>query len=133
MTSGALLLAQSSGPVAPAWVIIPVACVAMLVVAAHVIALGKAEMPASRRRIRSASGALMLLTIPILAYASSMVSPSQTRLFILSWALGVGLLTLVVALALLDMLNTLRLHRAEKAALRRSLREALTRPADPAS
>jgi hypothetical protein len=133
MTFSPPLLAQAAAPVASAWIMIPVACVAMLVVAAHVIALGKAEMPASRRRIRSASGALMLLTIPVLAYASSIVTPAQTRLFVLSWTLGVGLLTLVVALALLDMLNTLRLHRAEKAALRQSLRETLTRPADPAS
>ncbi|MFI4881371.1 MAG: hypothetical protein ACIAQU_02175, partial [Phycisphaerales bacterium JB064] len=95
----------------PIWVSAPMAMLTLVAVAAHLIAMRGAPMPESRRRIRTANGWLILITVPVLAIAFSVVSPQQPRRFALVWAVAILLLGLVVLMAVLDMGNNLRLAR----------------------
>ncbi len=126
MSSSGLVLplaSVGSGPVAPAWLIVPLAILAMLVIAAHVLLLPKVEMPDSRRRIRTANGMLMLFTTPIFAYALSIANPAvDQRAFVLSWMMVAGLLVIILLVAMFDMANTFRLHRIHLRELRGKLR-----------
>src|SRR5215510_3061619 len=119
--AGAAGAVSTGGPLAPAWLVAPLAVLALLVIAGHVLALDKAEMPASRRRIRKVNGFLMMFTTPLAAYAFAVVSPSRARLFVMVWMIVAGLVTLVLLLALLDMANTWRMTWAEKRELRRQV------------
>lgn len=121
---GPLLLGSiGSGPVAPAWLIVPLAILAMLVIAAHILVLPKVEMPDSRRRIRTANGMLMLFTTPIFAYALAIADPAQDqRAFVLSWMMVAGLLVIILLVAMFDIANTFRLHREHLRALREELK-----------
>jgi len=110
---------------APATLVLPVAILALLVLAAHVVSVSRSTMPASRRRIRMSNGMLMMFSIPIAAYAFGFASPeTQPREFALAWMMVAGLLVLIVAIAVLDVVNTFRLHVPERAQMRRELREA---------
>jgi hypothetical protein len=101
--------------IAPWWAVLPTAVVAMLVVAGHVMLLPGAAMPASRRRIRAANGLLMLVTLPLAAYAVGAADPDvDPRRFVLAWMLTAGLLVIILGLAMLDILNTLRLRSRER-------------------
>lgn len=111
--------------IAPAFLVMPVAGLALLVLAAHVVSLAKSDMPASRRRIRVSNGLLMMFAVPLAAYAFSIVSVDRPRAFALAWMLVAGLLVLIVALAVVDLLNTFRLHRAERRHIRRELSHTL--------
>lgn len=109
---------SAPGVLAPAWFVVPLACITLGLVYAHLRAQAKAEMPESRRRIRSACGLLLLLLPALLTYALSMVSPQRPAEFVLAWCAVAGLLFLIVLTAVADVLNTLRIHRRESAALR---------------
>lgn len=92
------------------WVVFPPAIALMLLVCflqAHII---RSKGPASRRKIRTANGWVMLLAIPTLAAGFCLVNPSLApRAFLLTWAAAIGLLCIAVLLAALDMMNTWRL------------------------
>lgn len=108
------------------WLAIPAASVAMLMLAGHVLGmarLGNDELPASRRRIRTSNGLVMMFTCPMGAYALGIADVHDARRWTLAWTMLAGLVVIVVFLALLDMLNTLRLYAGEKRKLRRELRE----------
>lgn len=121
MTNPAFLAAS----LAPAWAVIPMAIVTLLAVAAHVRALAEEGVPASRRRIRSANALVMLLAIPIGAYAIGIAQPqTDQRRFVFAWTLLAALLLVITGLALLDMLNTYRLYRKSKRELLRRLAHA---------
>lgn len=108
----------SSQPLAPAWLVLPMAVVTLLVLAAHVQAMhAQASMPRSRRRIRTINGALMLVTVPVLAYAFGIATPARTQLFAASWSAASVLLALIIAVAMVDVANTWRLHAEERARL----------------
>jgi hypothetical protein len=109
------------GPLAPAWFVFPMAFLALLVLAAHVAGLSREEMPDSRRRIRTVNGVLMMFTTPLLAYAFGLADPARPRVFVIVWVLVAGLVTLILFLALSDMLNTWRLNALERRELRRQL------------
>lgn len=99
----------------PPWIVVPPALLLVIAVGAHMIAMRGAEMPASRRRLRAANGLLMLLTTPLTAYAFCRVSPADPRFFVLVWTAVVGLVGLVVALAVADILNNLWIaHRTSR-------------------
>lgn len=69
-------------------------------------------MPASRRRIRTASGLLMMVVAPLLAHAiSTGPGTDQPRPMAVLWLVILFMLCMVVGLAALDLLNTLRLSR----------------------
>lgn len=110
---------------APAAFVLPVAILALLVLGAHVVSVSRSDMPASRRRIRMANGMLMMFSVPIAAYAFGFASPeTQQREFALAWMMVAGLLVLIVAIAVLDVINTFRLHLPERARMRAELRAA---------
>ncbi|MBX3410767.1 MAG: hypothetical protein KF859_12895 [Phycisphaeraceae bacterium] len=124
-TQTLLLAFDSAKPIAPMWLAGPVAALAFIVVALHLVSLRRAEMPASRRRIRLATGSLMIVTIPLLLYAFAVVTPGETRPFTLAWVGVVAMILLVLVLAVLDLFNTWRLGNSE----RMRLRDGVLRPA----
>jgi hypothetical protein len=104
----------------------------MPVIAAHTLAIQRTPMPGSRRRIRTVNGVLMLFLTAILAYAISIMSHAQaggaasmpeTREFVIVWMIVMGLLPTVLLLALFDVLNTVRMHREARRALRLRMRD----------
>lgn len=110
----------------PAWLVLPVAGVLMLLVAWHAVALELSAEPASRKRIRVVNGWVMLIGIPVVASGFSLVDPEgRPRAFVMIWAVGIGLLLISVTLAAVDMVNTWRLAKSDREELQRGLREAL--------
>ncbi|MGQ0629020.1 MAG: hypothetical protein ACT4PL_13090 [Phycisphaerales bacterium] len=107
------------------WLALPLCAGAMLFIAGHVLALYRLDIPASRRRIRTAGGLLMLVLAPMLAYAGAVVPPADKRAFVLAWMAVMAILGLIIAVALIDVANNLRLHTRARADLRRSEAEAL--------
>jgi phosphatidylglycerophosphate synthase len=116
---------SGSGPIIAWWISVPLAGLLMAVIVAHVMSLQRPEVPASRRRIRSAAGVLMLLLTPLLAFALSHPIASRPRSMAIAWLGVVVLLAVIVGLAWLDAFNNLRLYRKAKRLL---LEEALQRP-----
>lgn len=108
----------------PVWFVAPMAAVTMLILATHLTLLHQARMPESRRRIRIANGVLMLFAAPLIAYVFGVATPAKPAAFVVAWTSVAVMLLMMLLLALLDMLNTARLHRAE---LRRIRQEAFTR------
>ncbi|QOI99485.1 MAG: hypothetical protein HRU70_02905 [Phycisphaeraceae bacterium] len=108
----------------PVWAVIPAASVLLVVVAAHAGVVRRSPgVPPSRKRIRLANAALMVVTIPVLSFALGVARSDDPRVFVLAWLATVGLIGLVIMVACLDMLNTVRLGFAA----RRRLREHLSR------
>lgn len=111
------------------WLVLPMAVITMLVIAWHVVSLQHARIPASRKRIRTANGLLMLFVTALLAFALSIMNSAtphgvgveQVRLFVLVWALIMGLLPIVIGLAILDALNNIRILNATRRRLKRQL------------
>lgn len=112
------LLALSPSPLAPAWVAVPMGIVTLFVIMAHAAALREAPMPESRRRIRTANAVLMMCAVPLVTYALAIVPPANARPFVIAWTSVVCFLGIILMLALLDVLNTLRIRRREVARLR---------------
>ncbi|MEO1279920.1 MAG: hypothetical protein AAFV77_13255 [Planctomycetota bacterium] len=107
--------------IVPIWVSAPLAMLTLVVIAAHLIAMRSADMPESRKRIRTANGWLMLITVPVLAIAFSLVSSANPRQFALVWAIAILLLGLVLVMAFVDIGNNLRLAREKQKRLHRTL------------
>lgn len=118
-------------PLAPAWLVLPMAVATLLVLAAHVHAMHAATgIPRSRRRVRSINAGLMLVTVPVLAYAFGIATPARTQAFALAWSASALLLALIVLVALADVINTWRIHAEERrllSAQMRGLRAAAAR------
>ena len=117
-----LAQAANHAPLAPAWLVLPLAVLAMVATAAHVIALREApakSIPESRRRIRTAGGWVILLTIPLSAYAFGIAVPAKTGTYMIVWTAVVALIGAILILAMLDAFNTLRLHHDDARRLRR--------------
>ncbi len=122
-TTPALGQGLSTSPLAPAWLILPMAVVTLLVLAGHMHAMHTATgLPTSRRRIRSINAGLMLVTIPVLAYAFGIATPARTHAFALAWSASALLLGLIVMVALADVVNTWRLHAGERERLKLQMR-----------
>lgn len=128
-----LILARST--VLPAWVVLPAAAVTLLVVAAHILAMHEVEMPIRRRRIRTASGLLMMFITCLLAYALSLapvgagvpLRQDHASVFVQVWLIIVVLIGMVVMLAGLDAIETMRLSAESRRQMRRRLRENMER------
>lgn len=118
------------GPMVSAWVVYPLAALTMTIIAAHGASLAHAPMPESRRRIRRINGMLMLIASAVLAYAFAGVGSERPREFVLVWMASILLLSVIVLLAIADILNTARLHRDESKELRRQILEARRRLAE---
>lgn len=104
---------SAQGPILPLWLVMPMAIVTAVIVAGHMIAVRRAasRMPPSRVRIRLTTGVVMLVLIPLLAYGFSVADASNPREFVLAWLGAMGLLGTVVLLALVDIINNIRLAK----------------------
>lgn len=125
---GMLTLAAGTGPLAPWWIVVPLAAVALLATASHIIVLREAPagaLPESRRRIRIATSWVIMVAIPLTAYAFGIASPAKPGIYSMVWLAVVGLLGAIVLLAMLDAFNTVRLHRDETRRLRQDLGKPL--------
>ena len=118
-----------SSPVLPLWLTAPLGVVLLLLVAAHLLAMHRAgdRIPPSRRRIRTTNSAVALVTIPLTVYAFSVVTPSQTRPFLLAWLTVMGLLGITLLLASIDMANNARLRQGARDELRTDLADLSAR------
>lgn len=127
------LLAQTSSlrPMAPLWVVGPIAIMTMLLLAGHVHLTARICEPESRRRIRLATGMLGLTIVPIATFALSVITPANQRLFALAWMLIAGLIVIVLLLAFLDMFNTFRIYIDARRELRATARELRSKGATP--
>ena len=120
----------STGAALPLWAVLPPCALLMLVLAGYVLALREADVPESRRRIRTAGSIVMMMTMPMIVYLFAIVTPASPRKFMLTWAMLIGLLFMLVVLALVDVINNLRLHskmhsdlREEYSDIRSSVRD----------
>lgn len=102
-------------PVAPAWVVFPLAVLTGLIVLLHLSMMHDPkvfeQMPLSRRRLRTAGGVVALVAVPVLAYAFGIVTPSDPAAFTMAWSASVGILGMIVMIAAMDSLNSIRIHR----------------------
>lgn len=105
----------------PIWVSAPLAMITLVTVAAHLLAMRGADMPESRRRIRTANGWLILITAPVLVVAFSVVSRSQPRQFVLIWVIAMALVCFTILMAFVDMINNLRIARIQRQRLSRTM------------
>ncbi len=95
----------------------------MLLVAGHAHATARANHPASRKRIRIANAAVMMVMLPLLACGFSLLDPHhRPREWTLVWFAALALLAVGIGLAILDAANTARLTLAARRRLRASLR-----------
>jgi len=120
----------ASGPLLTPWLTFPLAAVTMCIIALHAAWLAGCEMPESRRRIRRINAMLMLLSVPLIAYAFSAVGSDRPRVFVLVWSACIGMLGVVVLVAIVDMLNTARMRSLDVRQRQRRIaraREALRR------
>ncbi len=101
-------------PFAPTWLVMPLALVTLILLIVHVLGVLKSDMPASRRRIRIANGALMMICTPVAAYALGIAVPAQARVFAFAWVVLTGLVVVILFLAVMDMFNTWRLAMTER-------------------
>ncbi len=101
-------------PIAPLWLVLPLAGIALIVQAGYLIALKelpKGRIPPSRKRIRTATGWMSMFAIPLSAYGFGFSSTNDPRTFAIVWMLVIGLIFMILILAGLDAINTMRLHR----------------------
>jgi len=107
---------MTGGPIAPLWLVLPLAGIALIIQAGYLIALGelpKGKIPPSRKRIRTASSWLSMFAIPLSAYGFGFAASQDPRVFAIVWMVVIALIAGILMLAGLDAVNTLRLHRNE--------------------
>jgi hypothetical protein len=94
----------------PIWSI-AIAAILLLWTLWYWLRLGGPEVPPSCRKIRRFSMAIMLLSLPVFVTALSFVDPDAEQIrYVRTWMAAFGMLTLVIASALIDAWNNLRLH-----------------------
>lgn len=120
------LAMMPQGPLVPAWLSLPLAGLVVLIIATHMHALARSSIAPSRKRIRTATGWLMLVTAPLTGYAFGVASPADPRGFVLVWLTVAGLLGIIILLACIDILNSGRLRRARMQEMTRQMREVQT-------
>jgi len=125
-------------PIAPLWLVGPLAAIAMVTIAGYIIALGEApddRMPPHRRRIRTATAWLSLTVVPLIAHGFAIASTSEPRIFMLVWALATFLLALILVLAMIDLwilaIERRRLLKAQRDEVRRVRRELANLASNP--
>lgn len=116
----------TSNTILPLWIVAPIGLLTLLVLAGHLLAVRAAKIDERRKRIRIATSALLMLTVPVFAYGLSGSTPARSREFVLVWLMVAVMLLFVILLALADMMHSWQLHRAQLRDLRRSL--AMKRP-----
>ncbi len=107
-------------PIASPWFVFPLAAVLLVVIAGHMIALRElpaGRIPESRRRIRVATGWVMMFAIPMSAYGFGIATTAEPEVFLFVWTSIILMLLGVLILAGVDMVNSMRIHRKERAEL----------------
>ncbi|MCA9310901.1 MAG: hypothetical protein KDA21_06825 [Phycisphaerales bacterium] len=114
-----------SGALLPALFVIPACALLMLMIAVHLHrVVHRPDLPPSRRRIRIANTLVMLTVVPFLAVGLSLIDPDvQPRRLAFVWSTTIALLSMSVLLAVLDVVNTVRIFRRRRQVLRARLRE----------
>lgn len=111
---------------------VPVAAVVFVWIIWYWRRLSVSEMPESRRRIRRALQVVMLVGLmPLVAGLSFLDNEHQPDRYIGAWILVMALLAFLLVLAMVDILNNLRVHVREsqeglgesRTKLRRAIRE----------
>lgn len=113
-------------PLAPTWLVLPLAAVTLLLLAGYISSLQSGGVPPKRRRIRTANTLLMMLATPLIAYAFGIVAPANARMFLLTWLAITGLLAIMILLAGLDALYSMRLHREQRRTVRQAMRASMS-------
>ncbi|MEM9166062.1 MAG: hypothetical protein AAGB48_03460 [Planctomycetota bacterium] len=116
-------LLAATGPALPLWLVAPPAFLLMLFLAAYVLALREADVPESRRRIRTTASIVMMALQPLLVYLFAIGSAQTPRPFVFTWVLVMGLVGTLVILALLDVLNNAKLATQKRQELREEFRK----------
>ncbi|MEO0716219.1 MAG: hypothetical protein AAFY58_04430 [Planctomycetota bacterium] len=102
---------MSGGTLLPAWGVMPFAIVMLLLLAGHIRAIATGDGPASRVRIRTANGYVMMLVTSLLACALSIVPVRDARTFVLVWMVVIGLVAMMIVLGMADAMNNVRLAK----------------------
>ena len=118
----------SHDPALPLWIVAPPTIFVMLFLAGHVMALQQADFEPRRKRIRTVTGVLMMVTAALLAHALAIISPSDSRTFVLTWLMIVSLLGLIILLAAIDVLSSYAVYRQAMTRTQRTLKQP---PPDP--
>lgn len=108
-------------PLLPAWVVLPVAVLTLLVLGGQFWVISRSAMDAQRKRLRQTTTFLMMIVTPMAAYGFGIAAPARGREYVIVWVLIAALLFLIILLALLDMLHSMRLYRVQAAAVRHQL------------
>jgi len=120
-------------PFIPAWITLPLAAASMLTVAAHLLVVERTSPRSVRRRIRLSNGWIMLIAIPLIAAGFSFIDPdAKPRMFLIVWSTIIGLVSISIALALADVVNTF-FHARQSLAKLRQTKEDLARLTTPPS
>lgn len=94
----------------------------LVVLGGHLAALGMVPMESRRRRLRATSTVLMMLSVPVGVYAFGVATPARPRPYVFVWMLIVALMMVVLLLAVLDVMHSVRLHRRQMRQLRMEAR-----------
>jgi len=109
---------------------IPAAAAAVALIAWYWLRLSAPDVPDTRRRLRRASMAVMVVFIFVSVGAMSFVNRQTNQSqFVVVWSIAIALLLIVVFIAFLDVLNNLRIHRRIAAAAAAEARARLTQAA----
>ena len=98
------------------WVLtVPIAIVFGNAILWYWIALNKPNVLASRRRIRRASMAVLLVSLPVFVRAISFINhQANPNQFVIIWSMLLLLLLLLVITAIADAINTMNIHREQQ-------------------
>lgn len=112
----------------PGYITVPLAGLAMIVIAAHMVILERSGERGVRRRIRISNGWVMLINTPLIAAGFSLVDPSvRPRMFLIVWTTIIGLVAITLLLAAADIANTAAQSRRSLRDLRDARRAMLER------
>lgn len=104
----------------PAWVTVPLAVAAVAALLWYFVRLGRAEVPAARRRMRRVSIAVLLAATVPLVRALSFVHPHEDRAgWAFAWSIVLLATVACAVLALVDFALTARSGLREYRELRR--------------
>ncbi|MHC4775824.1 MAG: hypothetical protein ACYTBR_11270 [Planctomycetota bacterium] len=99
----------------PAALTVPIAVAVAVLILWYWRRLGAADVPKSRRRIRRASMAVILIALPILVRAISFLDyKTQQGQYVVCWLLVLFCIGLVLLAAAIDVFDILRLSRLER-------------------
>lgn len=117
---------MTGGPIIPVWLALPVALVLMVLIGTHAASVRASNAPPSSKRIRLANSWLSLLTLGLLTAGFGMLDPDlHPSEWMLVWIAAMSMLVLVISLAMIDVINTMRLIIGTRRALQRKLRQDL--------